>query len=418
MDVRFYLNGAAMDKNGDYSIRVSIVSKGVRLMTSTGYKISTNLWNKGLQRVKKGAVNAKGMPANIINAGLDAIRARFGRLDDVSQSFTIEDLREELFSCINKRRRGGTEESEKEDIPISDAIKRFVVDAGQRNGWTASTVQKFNTLVGHLNTYSPGLKLKDLNRDCISDLVLYYTKKGLTNSTINKQIKQLKWFLRWAEDHDYVLAPDWKKFSAKLKQPEKTIIFLDWDELMRVYNCVIPEQKQYLQRVRDVFCFCCFTSLRYSDVANLRRSDVYPDYIRVTTVKTAETLEIELNDYAKTILQKYEGEHYPGDLALPVISGQRMNEYLRELGKMVGLDTPIRQVYYSGSERIEEVRPKYEYLTTHCGRRTFICNALALGIPVDVVMRWTGHSDYTAMKPYIDIADKVKAAEMKKFNKR
>lgn len=417
MDVRFYLNEAVMSKNGDCSIRVSIVTKGVRLMTSTGYKVSSGLWNKDLQRVKKGTVNAKGMPANIINAGLDAIRARFGRLDDVSRSFTMEELRQELFSCLNKKQKK-TKEQEKEDIAVSDAINRFIVDAGRRNGWTEGTIKTFRTLSGHLNKYSPGLKLKDLNRDCISDLVLYYTGKGFTNSTIVKQIKQLQWFLRWAEDHDYVLAMDWKKFSAKLKQPEKTVIFLDWDELMAVYNCIIPEEKQYLARVRDVFCFCCFTSLRYSDVANLRRSDVYPEYIRVTTVKTAETLEIELNDYAKTILQKYEGEHYPGDLALPVISAQRMNDYLRELGKMVGLDTPIRQVYYSGSERMEEVRPKYEYITTHCGRRTFICNALSLGIPVDVVMRWTGHSDYAAMKPYIDIADKVKTVEMKKFNKR
>ena len=50
------------------------------------------------------------------------------------------------------------------------------------------------------------------------------------------------------------------------------------------------------------------------------------------------------------------------------------------------------------------------------GRRTFICNALALGIPAQVVMKWTGHSDYKAMKPYIDIADDIKANAMNKFN--
>ncbi|MCM1168530.1 MAG: site-specific integrase [Bacteroides sp.] len=416
MDINFYLTTTA-DKQGDCGIRVSVATQGVRLLTSTGYKINPKMWEKPVQRVRRGAVNAKGMPSNIINAGLDNIRAHFGRLDDISRSFTLEELRQEFLSCTGKKGRKA-KETEKDGITVSDAIKRFVVDSGNRNGWTMSTVQKFNTLSGHLARYSPGLKLKDLDRDCISGLVLYYLNKNFTNSTIAKQINQLKWFLRWAEDHDYVTASDWKKFSAKLKQPEKTIVFLDWDELMRVYDCEIPEEKQYLVRVRDVFCFCCFTGLRYSDVANLHRSDVYQECIRVTTIKTADTLEIELNDYAKTILQKYEGEHYPGDLALPVISGQRMNEYLRELGELAGLDTPIRQVYYSGSERIEEVRPKYEYLTTHCGRRTFICNALALGIPVDVVMRWTGHSDYSAMKPYIAIADKVKAEEMKKFNKK
>ena len=45
-----------------------------------------------------------------------------------------------------------------------------------------------------------------------------------------------------------------------------------------------------------------------------------------------------------------------------------------------------------------------------------LSNALALGIPPQVVMKWTGHSDYKAMKPYIDIADDIKANAMSKFN--
>ena len=79
-------------------------------------------------------------------------------------------------------------------------------------------------------------------------------------------------------------------------------------------------------------------------------------------------------------------------------------------------EKPIRETYYRGNERIDEVTPKYALLSTHTGRRTFICNALALGIPVQVVMKWTGHSDYKAMKPYIDIADEIKINAMTKFN--
>lgn len=30
-------------------------------------------------------------------------------------------------------------------------------------------------------------------------------------------------------------------------------------------------------------------------------------------------------------------------------------------------------------------------------------------------MKWTGHCDYKAMKPYIDIAEKVKAEQMAIF---
>jgi integrase len=63
------------------------------------------------------------------------------------------------------------------------------------------------------------------------------------------------------------------------------------------------------------------------------------------------------------------------------------------------------------------VLPKYALMGTHAGRRTFICTALSLDIPVQVVMKWTGHSSYESMKPYIDIADRMKATEMDKFNR-
>jgi hypothetical protein len=95
-----------------------------------------------------------------------------------------------------------------------------------------------------------------------------------------------------------------------------------------------------------------------------------------------------------------------------------MNEHLKELGKLSGLDTPVTITYYRGNERIDMVYPKYELLSTHAARRTFICNALMLGIPPEIVMKWTGHSNYNAMKPYIAVADNAKADAMTLFNKK
>ena len=54
---------------------------------------------------------------------------------------------------------------------------------------------------------------------------------------------------------------------------------------------------------------------------------------------------------------------------------------------------------------------------THAGRRTFICYALSEGIPPDVVMKWTGHSDYKSMKPYIDVAMSTKSDAMDAMEK-
>jgi integrase len=146
------------------------------------------------------------------------------------------------------------------------------------------------------------------------------------------------------------------------------------------------------------------------------RSDVRENHIEITTVKTTDNLIIELNRHSKAILEKYKNVSFKNDKALPVISKPIMNVYLKELAELAQINEPVRETYYRGNQRIDEVMPKYALVCTHTGRRTFICNALSLGIPPQVVMKWTGHSDYSAMKPYIDIADDIKANAMDKFN--
>jgi len=102
-----------------------------------------------------------------------------------------------------------------------------------------------------------------------------------------------------------------------------------------------------------------------------------------------------------------------GNTALPVISNEKMNKYLKDLCELCGFNTMITKVCFRKGQRVEETYPKYELIGTHAGRRTFICFALSSGVPPQVVMKWTGHSDYKAMKPYIDIAEKTKADTMK-----
>ena len=104
----------------------------------------------------------------------------------------------------------------------------------------------------------------------------------------------------------------------------------------------------------------------------------------MTTVKTSDSLIIELNDHSKAILEKYKDVEFENDKALPVITNQKMNDYLKELAELAEINELVWQIYYKGNERIDEVTPKYALLGTHAGRRTFICNALALGIPPQV----------------------------------
>lgn len=147
-----------------------------------------------------------------------------------------------------------------------------------------------------------------------------------------------------------------------------------------------------------------------------KRTDIEGDTMYVTTVKTNDRLPINLNSFAKAILDKYKDENFPYGRALPVLANQLMNRYLKNLCELAGFNKPIKRVCYRAGERVEETFPKYEMIGTHAGRRTFICFALSSGIPPQVVMKWTGHSDYQAMKPYIEIAEKTKVDAMKLFD--
>ncbi len=323
-----------------------------------------------------------------------------------------------MKAAFNSRLKREKEKALQEIDNIFEIVfNDFVRDCGRQNNWTVATHQKFAATRNHLADFKAYLSFNDLDEAGLADYVYFLqNEKQLRNSTIGKQLGYLKWFLRWAMKKNYPVNNAFMTFKPKLKQTQKKVIFLTWPELNKFKDFTIAADMQHLERVRDIFLFCCFTGLRYSDVYNLKRSDVKKTHIEITTIKTSDSLIIELNKYSKAILDKYKKIPFEDNKALPVISNQKMNDYIKELAKLAEIDEPVRETYYKGNQRIDEVTPKYELLSTHAGRRTFICNALSLGIQPQVVMKWTGHSDYKAMKPYIDIADDIKANAMDKFN--
>ncbi len=297
------------------------------------------------------------------------------------------------------------------------AFDRFVTERGTTNNWAPGTYKKFRNLRDDLVDFKPSLSFEDLNEDTLVALVRYWRdEKDLRNSTIDKKLSFLRWFLYWATDRGYNKNLVFKSFRASHKRVHNKIVYLTREELCRLHGYELPHHYRYLEKVRDVFFFCCFSGLRHSDVYNLRRSDIRDGCIEITTVKTADTLTIELNQVTSAILEKYRNFPLPDNHALPPLFNQTMNRDLKTLCRLAGIDEPIRQTIYKGNQRIDTVRPKYELIGSHTGRRTFIVNALSLGIAPNVVMKWTGHSDYKSMKPYIDIVDDVKAREMSKLN--
>lgn len=411
-------NGVPVVEN--VPIRMRVVFAGQRIEFTTGYRIDAAKWDADRQRVKNGYTNKLKQSASDINVCLLRYHSQLQEIFKEFEVMNVIPSVEQVKTAFNLKCKTPEDVAElatERRINFLIAFDEFVLDCGVQNTWTQATYEKFSAVRNHLIAFNANLSFGLFDECGLNEYVGFLReKKGMRNSTIGKQLGFLKWFLRWSIKKGYSKNSAFATFNPKLKNTTKKVIFLTWEELTKLRECQIPPTKQYLERVRDVFLFLCFTGLRYSDVFNLRRSDVKADRIEVTTVKTSDSLIIELNKHSKSILDKYKDVPFEGGKVLPVITNQKMNDYLKELAEMAGIDEPVRETYYKGNERIDEVTPKYALLGTHAGRRTFICNALALGIPAQVVMKWTGHSDYKAMKPYIDVADSIRADAMSKFN--
>lgn len=411
-------DGVLIVENVPIRMRVNFASK--RIEFTTGYRIDAAKWDSDKQRVRNGCTNKLKQSASEINASL---LGYYTEIQEIFKKFEVEEVMptpeqiKEAFNALHKPIEEEIKPRNSTPNAFYKVFDEFVRDCGRQNDWTDSTYEKFAAVKNHLMNFRDGLTFDFFDEKGLNDYVTYLRDvKEMRNSTIGKQLSFLKWFLRWAFKKGQHQNNAYDSYKPKLRSTQKKIIFLTWEELNKLREFEIPAAKQALDRVRDVFLFQCFTGLRYSDVFNLRKSDIKGDHIEVTTVKTSDSLIIELNNHSKAILDKYKDVAFEDDKVLPVITNQKMNDYLKELAELAGIDEPVRQTYYRGNERIDEVTPKYALLGTHAGRRTFICNALALGIPPQVVMKWTGHSDYKAMKPYIDIADDIKANAMSKFN--
>ena len=414
-NIKFLLHKRKPGDTSNLGIRMRVTLSGQRPIDfPIGFKTSLSNWDESNERVFESKYSID------VNQKIEEYKAAvtdvFTRYEVIEKRIpTIYEVKE-LFNDIVGRKPIFKEE----EITIKKAFEEYIKTIGAQNNWSESSYKKNNTIKKHFLSVAKNMPISQVTPDLLQSFINTLLKCGMRNTTVSKDYQFVRWFLSWARRKGYYNGNADETFRPRLKGidgNQKEIIYLTVEELNQIIACEIPEEKNYLSQIRDVFLFCCFTSLRYSDVKALRKADIINgNSIRVVTQKTTDGLIIELNDRARTILEKYKDYQSKDKFALPVISNQKYNEYLKELGQMAKLDTQTRIVYYKGSKRHDEFYPKYQLLTSHVARRTFVVTALLLGIPVEVIIRWTGHSDYDALKPYVAIVDQLKKSEMNKFN--
>lgn len=298
-------------------------------------------------------------------------------------------------------------------LPI---FEKLIEERCARHSLTEGTRRTFLALMYSLKKYDGDASVEDVSKEWVVGFSEFMLGQGLCNNTVKTKLTLLKTLLRTMRSNGQLFsdAPLNADIHLRGGRRYESLVYLTVEELKTMETADLS-QTPHLSATRDAFVFCCYTGLRFSDVKKLKWSDVKNGHICVVTQKTSTALTIELNAHSSSILDKQ--RRGPLDsLVFNVPKIATTNEHLKTIGRELGIDTPVRRVKFRGAKREENVFKKWELLSSHCARRTFVVTALRLGINAEVIMRWTGHSKYDAMKPYISIVDELKKQEMTKFN--
>ncbi|MDO7874341.1 tyrosine-type recombinase/integrase [Hymenobacter sp. ASUV-10] len=253
------------------------------------------------------------------------------------------------------------------------------------------------------------LMLEDFDKALLTRFQAFLIgQKNYLNASVCKAIKSLKRVLNQLADDDLMPHTKYKRFilSDKKKVTARTVIALSKQELHALWAMDV-DNKPGVGYVRDLFVLGCSTGLRYSDLTRLGPSHVRNNEIHIETQKTGEEVTIPLNPISAAILTKYHRR-------IRKVSIQKYNEHLKTLLQLLpSMREPVERVRWSGAERRSEVVQKWELVTSHTARRTFINVSLESGVSVAVLRGWVGHANLEQLLEYAD-ATRNAASEMGK----
>ena len=241
---------------------------------------------------------------------------------------------------------------------------------------------------------------------------------GLTDNTINKHLGRLKAFMKWAAKRGYTENTALDRVSWARREPD--VIALAAAELAALEALTLAPGSR-LEKARAWFLLACYTGLRYSDLVSIRpqhlrpATDKLPAHLRLTAQKTRAVVNVPLSARALGIVNRL----LVGELASiksQPITNPVLNRFLKELGALAGIDSPVEVIRYRGGVADVQTCPKYEKLTVHTARRTFVTLNLGKGMSAEFVMKLTGHTSYKSFQRYVNLTPQRVAEEFARFH--
>ena len=375
--------------------------KSCRIKYRTNYKILPKSWDFEKERLKPSASGALEFNVELNNLANCCTREAM-RKKETNQFLSKEDYKQIVQDCIDR------DDAVNSEISISHLKTQFL--SYKSNFVKEGTLKEYRTVFKGLEDFEKhkGTKLilREMDGKFLDQFEVFLSRKkntndgdkeGLLNDTIHKYISTLKVFLKWCNDNDYLVHPDvfkTQKTNFK-KKAYNEIIALSESEIQKLMNHDLSDRPS-LERVRDLFCLLCYTGQRFEDLINFDPKDIKNNAWDFISVKVKKRVIVPFEGYiapAKDILERI-------GYSVPKISNQKFNEYIKTVGKLAGMDEIIKITRYSGKQKLVIEKRKYDFLSSHVGRRSMVTNLLSRNVPITLVQKLTAHSDIRTLMKY------------------
>lgn len=386
------------NKGSIRSVYLRITVDGVPKETSIKRLWDMNRWSQKEERAVGNKEDAK-----VLNSFLDLLQGQVNQYknDLIYSQQSISS--EKIINFISGRNVSRTKVLEEFELHNYEVLA--LVD---KKEYAIGTYKRFEVAIKHAREFIffkyrlKDMEFKDLNYEFVKDYEFYLkTVKNCNNNTALKYISQLKKIVMRAIDKEIILKDPFRTFKGRKTKTKKKP--LTAQELCTIENHNFATER--LNTVRDIFIFQCYTGLAYVDVLQLKTSNIKiglngEKWIMSERQKTGQETNIPLLPKALEIMKKYK-EHplcLERRTVLPVISNQKMNEYLKEIADLCGLDV---------------------ILNTHKARRTF-GSTVTLGndVPIHVVKEMLGHSSVKQTEEYAITEQAAIGREMQGLKER
>jgi integrase len=241
---------------------------------------------------------------------------------------------------------------------------------------------------------------------------------GLFDDTVYKYFTNLKTVLAWAEKRGFEISKSYKSWEIiKRKHPPISLTMAELEKLEHleittgaVLALLKKEPTKQNQRTakrwvegltiaRDYLALECRTGQRISDIKRFDQSQ-YQDFKWTFQPRKGNRLS------TKKITVHFTGFTAPAlfilsrnNFQMPKISEPKLNKNIKKLCQLAGIDSEVITYRWAQNKRIKISGPKYEFLSTHSGRKTFITLALQ-SMPPKLVKDLAGIDSYETLKHY------------------